>query len=71
MASQTCCSFVCPSSTEANSLVLEEKKVEGKKWCDARNKVYARCSSQLELPVDLMKSTVLQFCQLFHMHPIS
>ena len=29
MTSQTCCSFVCPSSSEANSLVLE-RKVEGK-----------------------------------------
>ena len=54
--------LVAPLSVQAlvkPALQFWREKMEGK-WCDLKNKAYARCSSQLEFPVDLTRSTVLQ-----------
>ena len=53
LASQTCCSFVCPSSTESGAKFWREFAVV--EFLQLFWEAYARCSSQLELPVDLTK----------------
>ena len=51
LALPTCFSIECQSESEAHVLF------GAKTWLgsDAKNRAYARCSSQLELPVDLTK----------------
>ena len=53
MASQTCCSFVCPSSTESEAKFWRELAVV--EFPQLFWEAYARCSSQLELPIHLTK----------------
>ena len=53
-----CFSIECPSGSEANSLILEEK-IGGKMWYDAKIKLMQDAVVNY-IPVDLIKSTMFQ-----------